>query len=187
MDIPEEVNFNSTDYVITDRELDELEFEIINLISNCLIQNSKNSDSKSWTTYIKNILCGLAKERGLVPYASTEVYPHKEWLWDITWCRETNNNWRKFKEVVLICESEWWSLDEIISDFHKLMVGVAPYRLLITEYYSDSNKSWDKIVAECINAIVEYGVRENNYLIIGLPYYETDIKQFGLMYKALTY
>jgi hypothetical protein len=29
MDIPEEVNFNSTDYVITDRELDELEFEII--------------------------------------------------------------------------------------------------------------------------------------------------------------
>jgi hypothetical protein len=135
MDIPEEVNFNSTDYVITDRELDELEFEIINLISNCLIQNSKNSDSKSWTTYIKNILCGLAKERGLVPYASTEVYPHKEWLWDITWCRETNNNWRKFKEVVLICESEWWSLDEIISDFHKLMVGVAPYRLLITEYF----------------------------------------------------
>mgnify|MGYP000991460509 CR=1 FL=1 len=63
-----------------------------------------------------------------------------EWLWDFVWSDESENDWKDFHELILVCESEWDQyFDALLMDFQKLMVAKANIKLFICQGSNISN------------------------------------------------
>lgn len=146
--------------------LDDVEMEIVEAIKDAVRRNWRLTRDKSWTRELKAALCNLGHQSGYKVYgAGTTGADYGEWMYDLCWVKE-GENWKDFKGMRLICEIEWRTDEEsILEDFHKIVVGVADYRLFI---YSHKNLERQKqIVDWCKNACLrDLGFR---YLTIGIP------------------
>ena len=115
-------------------------------------------------------------DNGFSIYCSSQRKEVKsEWLWDISWSKESASDfdgWKDFFGLEMIVEVEWGNKDEILSDFMKLCVGLANYRVMVFEYFNESEgQGFDEVCNLLINTSSKVAAKGSKFLIIGLPYY----------------
>ena len=112
-------------------------------------KKSKANTMRKWTQAFLEKLFDIGKKHKFIVYPDCKRM-EGQWLFDLCWSKENEGDkWIKgFKGLKLICESEWKMNDEeIIYDFHKLVVCKADIKLMIVQY--NSKKRFDEIKKLC--------------------------------------
>lgn len=93
-------------------------------------------DNRTWTQTIIRGLSSLGLDRGFCPYPLFEGDKRvcSEWLYDMTWTKETDEG--SLKEIVLALESEW-SHRGARYDFQKLVQAKSKIKVFICDYLGD--------------------------------------------------
>lgn len=175
--------------------LHQIERDVLLSIADILKCNYSNIDPTFWTKTVTSAICNLSSKHSSQYYASGIDDIHGEWLWDITWSKEAPKPYKNhakinFQGLLLICEIEWWGPNQIFSDFQKLLVGIADYKIFITEYFSGNfAKNWDSIVNNCRQSLELIQPDGSNYLLIALPYEENFDKSgkdplYGIKWRS---
>jgi len=103
-----------------------------------------------------------------------------EWLFDVSWA-DWSHSWRDLRGLKLISEIEWQNdEDNILSDFRKLTVGIAEFRVLITSY--KVGKKYERRLFQMVKVCKSIcpGSRGFRYLIIAIPNkYPARVKTFA--------
>lgn len=103
-----------------------------------------------------------------------------EWLFDVSWA-DWNHSWRDLRGLKLISEIEWQNdEDNILSDFRKLTVGIAEFRILITSY--KVGKRYERRLFQLVKTCKSIcpGSRGFRYLFIAIPdKYPAKVKTFA--------
>jgi len=160
-----------------------IEKKIVDTLKFSVRQNWHMESSREWTRIIKRSLTMLGHKLG---YKVCTSGPKRieadqgEWLFDLCWA-DWNGSWRDLRGLKLITEIEWQNdEDSILSDFRKLTVGIAEFRLLITSY--KEGKRYERRLGQLIKMCkgICPGSRGFRYLIIMIPdKTPSKIKSFG--------
>jgi hypothetical protein len=113
------------------RELDSVEttiLERLRLADLELIDHPDTHKNAVWTSRFFDELHALATADGFICRTSKHG---GEVLWDVTWCLQSGSR-PEAQELMLSCECEWnLSIEGILSDFRKLTMSAAVYRIMI--------------------------------------------------------
>jgi hypothetical protein len=136
--------------------LDEIEQEIKNTLSTVFSQAELQSKGNSeWTTREFEALTRLGGKNGFKVVSSQT---NEEWLFDLIWYEEETppgEHWginSRLKKLVLVLESEWSdSYAEIMTDFQKLLVTNARYRLMVCTAWTEDFENLIEAFQDSIN------------------------------------
>ena len=149
-----------------------LEKKIVDVLKFAVRKNWQTERTLEWTRIIKRSFVVLGHKFN---YKVCTSGPKKigadqgEWLFDLCWA-DWSQSWRDLRGLKLICEIEWQNdEDNILSDFRKLTVGIAEFRILITSY--KEGKRYEKKLAQLVRICKSIcpGSRGFRYLIIAIP------------------
>jgi hypothetical protein len=120
------------------------------------------------TQEIKLRLAPIARNIGLNACANGIGEDHKEWLYDMAWCEENDNE--GFVDLPLVLESELSPDPEVDKDFQKLVQARADHRIFIFQV-----KTQNDVLAKIgkyIDQVKRFkkSVSGDRYLFIGLKW-----------------
>jgi hypothetical protein len=119
---------------------DDIEQRLIKEMTNFFseVEEQKYRGDKIWTNRLKEKIGDLGIELGYqVSIGGFRDKFEREWLYDIVWYVEDNEN--RLQKIPLIVESEWdRNYSGIKYDFEKLLVGNAERRLMICQSKSEN-------------------------------------------------
>lgn len=153
-------------------ELLPLEHKITSAIKFAVRNNWHSESSREWTRIIKQslVVLGHKNQHKVCTSGPKRIGADQgEWLFDLCWA-DWSWSWRDLRGLKLICEIEWRNdEDSILSDFRKLTVGIAEFRLLITFY--KEGKRYERKLAQLIKTCKSVcpGSRGFRYLVIVIP------------------
>lgn len=149
-----------------------IEKKIVDTLKFAVRQNRDTESLREWTRIIKRSQAVLGHKLG---YKVCTSGPKKigadqgEWLFDLCWA-DWSESWRDLRGLKLITEIEWKNdQDSILSDFRKLTVGIAEFRLFITRY--KEGKRYERRAAQLVRMCkgICPGSRGFRYLIVMIP------------------
>jgi len=157
--------------------------EIENQIKNVLINVSKEGNQgmiksdTQWTHRIKELLGNLGESLDLK--VCTGGFPERfepEWLYDMVWYKEGENN--LLARVPLVMESEWGrTLGDVKYDFEKLLLSNAELRLMVCQAKPDQVEEFENYFKNAVPYFVQLN-KGDRFLIAIFEEYVSDEFKF---------
>lgn len=114
-------------------------------------ENQPTQGNRNWTHSVKKHLGALGLELNYRVCAGGDNGFDSEWLYDLIWYRENDDE--QLSEVPLILESEWaQSYGEIQYGFENLLVGKAKYKVMIFQAVGDEKELYFSKLKSAIEA-----------------------------------
>lgn len=101
--------------------------------------------NKSWTKRIKELICSLGTEVYGIGASTGGFAPafDPEWLYDVTWYQNQEEEPHMLLDIPLVVESEWsHKFAQVKYDFEKLLVARAGLRLMICQVRVGKSKEY---------------------------------------------
>lgn len=126
--------------------------------------------NSQWTKAILTNLCELGQSLKFSTWASrvpSDLRDGGEWLYDTTWLGRDGSSW----SVPMIAECEWLGMDEVVSDFQKLIIARATVKVMICDG-ALNNGGLPFVANKLCDAVGEFdlsefkGGRGDTYLIV---------------------
>ncbi len=124
------------------------------------------SGAATWTLFVFRALFDAAKDCGMMASASKDVertsqaarWQRREYLFDVTWYRGEGGPWEI--PSVLLEHENLWHRDAFLADFWKLLLGLAPLRVMIGYAANASLRdSWVDAINEMLSVDANNGFR----------------------------
>jgi hypothetical protein len=128
--------------------------EIVNALHAITSASMIDNRNSTWTRRIKEDIGQLGKNHNFdVCTSGCEGKFEGEWLYDLIWYKNNNNN--RLETVPLVLESEW-SMDDfqIRFDFEKLLVANSPLKVMIFQNCDDTSEKVFQALREGIDEYI---------------------------------
>lgn len=149
-----------------EQEFDPIDLKLIDILNNFLIEadNNRYRGNKDYTKRLKEEIGKLGLSLDYDVAASGFEDFESEWLYDLTWYKEDDEN--RLIHIELVIESEWGpKYNDIKGDFEKLLNSNANRRMMICQA---NEKNISTLFSKLETAINVYNGHKGDSFLIAI-------------------